>query len=80
MCVDKSESDDDFLDDHLGGDHEHEEDLDPMRYKKNEQITLDLYNLELVFGKSSVVITPMLSLDTLEVEMLVPPLDVVSSK
>lgn len=62
-------------DDHY---NRHEDDLDPLRYKKNEQITLDLYNLELLFGKHSVVLTPMLSLDALEIEMLLPPLDILS--
>lgn len=32
-----------------------------------------------MFGKRSVIVTPMLSLETLEIEILVPPLDVLSS-
>jgi hypothetical protein len=68
-------SDDDFA--VLGSDDEMVfEEVD--RYKKNEDLMVDLKNYEILFGPDYIRYAPIVALEQLEIEMILPPLDVIT--
>eukprot|EP01127_Copromyxa_protea_P010680 TRINITY_DN2618_c0_g1_i1.p1 TRINITY_DN2618_c0_g1~~TRINITY_DN2618_c0_g1_i1.p1 ORF type:complete len:718 (-),score=131.16 TRINITY_DN2618_c0_g1_i1:43-1887(-) len=48
------------------------------RYKKNEDIMVELKNFEVIFGEDAIRYTPIVALEQLEVEMIIPPLSVLT--
>lgn len=68
-------SDDDFA--VLGSDEDMVfEEVD--RYKKNEDLMVDLTNYKVMFGEETIRYAPIVALEQLEIEMILPPLDIIT--
>eukprot|EP01127_Copromyxa_protea_P012695 TRINITY_DN3332_c0_g1_i4.p1 TRINITY_DN3332_c0_g1~~TRINITY_DN3332_c0_g1_i4.p1 ORF type:complete len:695 (-),score=133.86 TRINITY_DN3332_c0_g1_i4:33-2117(-) len=59
----------------VGEDEVDQSDEEP-RWKK--EMVVDLANLETLFGKQSVIVTPMFTIEIVEVEILISPLDILA--
>lgn len=48
------------------------------RFKKNEDLVVDLHNYKVMFGEDTINYTPIVALEQLEIEMILPPLDLIT--
>lgn len=48
------------------------------RFKKNDELVADLTNYKVMFEEEAIRYTPIVALEQLEIEMILPPLDLIT--